>query len=136
MENFAQVLKDSNNKHIESFDELWANESTKIYHAKYRPVGVVAARDLIFLAIKLDLGEGGIGLMATSIDGYQPESSDYVRGECPYFLIHLESLENRTQFNMTQLINPKGNLPGWCVNMFVKKVAKFYIKIKRLINSS
>ena len=66
----------------------------------------VGPRDIVAFGIKLDLGEGGVGYMVTSVDGFLSEDEGIVRANCIYYLIHLEPLENRTIFRMTQLLDP------------------------------
>ena len=56
---------------------------------------------MVAFGIKLDLGEGGIGYMVTSVDEFLPEEEGTVRANCIYYLIHLEPLGDKTIFRMT-----------------------------------
>ena len=66
----------------------------------------VGPRDMVGFGVKLNLGEGSVGYMVTSVDGFMPEDEGIVRANCIYYLIHLESIENKTIFRMTQLLDP------------------------------
>jgi hypothetical protein len=73
--------------------------------------------------------------MCISIDDYVPEIPEYVRGDCQYFLINLEPIDNgeRTIFTVVSVIDPAGSIPTFVINQLVGKIVMFYVKLKRFI---
>jgi hypothetical protein len=64
---------------VESFREVWATEDWKILHGTYKGFSVIAPRDIVLFALKIDLGEIGQGVLAISIDGYIDPFPEFVR---------------------------------------------------------
>jgi hypothetical protein len=56
---FPYLLETQAEENVESFTEVYGTEDWKIYHGMYRGIAMVAPRDLVMFAIKLDMGEEG-----------------------------------------------------------------------------
>jgi hypothetical protein len=100
---------------------------------------MVVPREFVLISVFLELGPSTFAITTTSIDVDSIEAyPDTVRGEVKMTVHLFEPIagnEERTHYQSTMLIDPKGQLPATLVNSVLGNRAHFYSNLKQKINT-